>query len=596
MTSQRSFSNYSSISELFDLESLKILLKSLSTSRTNVYFESKLIQGFKENPHEEIQDLLIELQASESNLEKIIKIFLLFIDKHESITKEKEEQNFQLMTENENLILKFSLGQRSYDPSVQENLRLLEKNSQLIEEIETLDRQCQKYEEMIEEIKTIDLTKVPSFDINHEFIENYEKLKENFPSYFCKCLGDYDEIKQKNSNFIEKNSILKQENEEFMENINFLKQKLEKFEHFNKRTSSENEKLKCEIVKIQKNREEFLSKIEEVSRLRQSEIPYLRMRSLSLKKSEGIQDEIIDNDIKNKHCRNPLLRKKKEKHLKEIEEIRENVRRKTRDHSYKFTSLLSEIQNSLENNKKDNENNTTDHICERELEEKEIITIRRTTENYVSKRNIEKKEELVSLKKKMKENEFKSVSSIEKIIEKQQENLLFMAKTTSIRRTPHSHNLTINRCSTEKNSKTSAGFVEENQENVTVSMKSLEFNQGIGLSQNNNNIPSKIKQEKIHKKATFSHFIIFVYLMIMNLIGKMGLWLIKKKDNQGNGLLRRSINKGKNVAIAGLRTWLTMSTVFIVAEMKIRYGISNLIKRQVGKGERIWNAVKGFFF
>ena len=590
MTNHQSFSNFSSISELFDLESLKMLLKSIPTSVTSFYFESKSIYGFKENLQEEIQDLLIELQATESNLKKIIKIFLLFIDKNESIMKEKEEQNFHLMTENENLILKLSLRQRPHDPSMDDNLHLLEKNSQLTEEIEILDRQCQKYEEMIEEMKTIETRagrrKKNSFDIN-EFKENYEKIKENFPRYFCKCLGDYDEIKQKNANLIEKNSILKQENEEFMENIGFLKQKLEKFENLDKRISYENERLKCEIAKIQKNREQFLLEIEEVSSFRKSQIPYLRMRSLSPQKNEENQEPQGD-DIKNKYCRNPLLRKKKEKNIQEIEKIRQNVRRKTRNQSRKFTSLLSEIQKSLEDNKKDNENNvvgTMDHIFEQELEEKEIITITRTPDNYydLSKRNTEKEEEIFSLKKKIEENEFQSFSSIEKIIERQHENILVMRKKTSMRKTPKSRNLTINNCYTEKNSKTSAGFVEENQENVTVSMKSLEFNQGIGLSQNNNNIPSKIKQEKIHKKATFSHFIIFVYLMIMNLIGKMGLWVIEKKDNKGNGLLRRIVDKGKNIAIAGIRAWLRMSTVVIIAKIKAGYGISNLIKNKWGR-------------
>ena len=71
--------------------------------------------------------------------------------------------------------------------------------------------------------------------------------------------------------------------------------------------------------------------------------------------------------------------------------------------------------------------------------------------------------------------------------------------------------------------------------------------------------------------------------MIMNLIGKMGLWVIEKKDNKGNGLLRRIVDKGKNIAIAGIRAWLRMSTVVIIAKIKAGYGISNLIKNKWGR-------------
>ena len=104
MQSNNSLSNLQYTSEIFDLETLKMLLKNTTVSRTSFYFESKTIHGFKDNLQEEIQDLLTELAASEDNITRIIKIFLLFIDKHEALVKEKDEQNAHLASENERLI------------------------------------------------------------------------------------------------------------------------------------------------------------------------------------------------------------------------------------------------------------------------------------------------------------------------------------------------------------------------------------------------------------------------------------------------------------------------------------------------------------
>ena len=378
MQSNNSLSNLQYTSEIFDLETLKMLLKNTTVSRTSFYFESKTIHGFKDNLQEEIQDLLTELAASEDNITRIIKIFLLFIDKHEALVKEKDEQNAHLASENERLILKFSLGHKSQDNLVQENFVLLEKNSQLSEEINMLDMQCQKYEKIIEELKIsnkkehIFKGRLPNFDINQEFLENYDKLKKNYPSYFCKCFGELEEIKQQNLSLREKIAVLKQEIDEANENVSFLKQKLQNVEQIEKSSARENLRLKNEMMKIQQSRQLFISEIEEMSQWKKSRLPILRMRSLSYRKSH--------QEVEGEKCpRISRSRKKQNKtaEIEDINELRENVRRKTRAFSNKYTTLLSEIQMSLEANPK--EKGSMDRITENYDDEKVIQHISRIT-------------------------------------------------------------------------------------------------------------------------------------------------------------------------------------------------------------------------
>ena len=352
MFSSLSFSNMSSsISEIFESDSLKMILKNIPTSRTNFYFESKTLNGFKENLHEEIQDILIELEASEENLRKTIKIFIIYIEKHEKILREKDEFLFNLTSENEKLIMKLSFGSH-HDPLIHENLILMEKNEHLTEEIEILDIQCQKYEKIINELKNKYSNNSSKnegiIDLNKEFLKNYEYLKNEFPAYFCLCQGNYEEIKQQNASLRDKLSEKKQENIDLSQNIQFLHQKLEKFEKNEQRILNENQRLKGEITKINNDHNKFFTNFEEFS-LQKKPIILIRMRSLSMERAETKDSIDVSPDIQNKYCRSPLLRKKKN-NLMNLLDMRENVRRKTRAFSRKYSNLWSDIQRSLQGN------------------------------------------------------------------------------------------------------------------------------------------------------------------------------------------------------------------------------------------------------
>lgn len=514
MQSNNSLSNLQYTSELFDLETLKMLLKNTTVSRTSFYFESKTIHGFKNNLQEEIQDLLTELAASEDNLTRIIKIFLLFIDKHEALVKEKDDQNSHLASENERLILKFSLGHKSQDNLVQENFMLLEKNSQLSEEINMLDMQCQKYEKIIEELKITNKKehifkgRLPNFDINQEFLENYEKLKKNYPSYFCKCFGELEEIKQQNLSLREKIAVLKQDFDEANESVTFLKQKLQKVEQIEKSSASENLRLKNEMMKIQQSRQLFISEIEEMSQWKKSRIPTLRMRSLSYRKSH--QEDEGEKYPRVARSRN---RQNKTAEIEDINELRENVRRKTRAYSNKYSTLLSELQMSLE--EKPKEKGSMDRITENYDDEKLIQHISRITAEEKSNLNIkdsffkleEKSHSLfgnfvrpslrslfeTSMIKKpsemvvvqdgslnaLGENEFNGISSLERIVEIENANQTtppkFSRKTSmkKYRSTFVGHS--------QSDHKKNVGFVEEgqgNQGNEGINQHKMRISQG----------------------------------------------------------------------------------------------------------------------
>ena len=140
-------SKMTSSRELIEIDSIRMFLKNVPSSQTNCYFETKNINGFKENLHEEIQDLLIELQSTEDNLQNITKIFILFLDQYEKQMIEKEEQISNLNIENEKITMKLSMGKNLSEPLQQQIIDEVEKNSKLKQEIDILEAQCQKDED-----------------------------------------------------------------------------------------------------------------------------------------------------------------------------------------------------------------------------------------------------------------------------------------------------------------------------------------------------------------------------------------------------------------------------------------------------------------
>ena len=147
--------------DFFDPDLLRHSLKGIPTNRTNYYFETKDLQGFKPNLLDEIHDLLVELQACEENLQRIISIFLLYLQRNDKILSEKDEKIYNLTDENEKLLIKDSFSHNN-EPLLQENIALLEKIDSLNHEVELLDRECLRYEKEIEDLRG-DMSKILDF-------------------------------------------------------------------------------------------------------------------------------------------------------------------------------------------------------------------------------------------------------------------------------------------------------------------------------------------------------------------------------------------------------------------------------------------------
>lgn len=348
--------SYSSLSnfENFDCDSLKRSLKAIPLNRTNFYFETKGIHGFKEDLREEIHDLLVELQASEEHMQRIIAIFNLFIDRHEKILAEKEEIIYNYTSENEKNLLKIQLNRNS-DVVSRENLGLLEKIDQLTREIEEMDNVCSQYEQTIEKLKAKNIKTEEKIDYEAVFLKFSEAIKIKFPTYFCKCHGHYDDLLRDNSELrgkifkiSSKTQELQQENQKFSEKIYELNQQIHRLSNQNEILVKENENLKIELSNMETKRDRFLDDITETMNQKyRFHMPVLKIRSLSAKKKEEDPPEkkIIKKKVK-KNRKNPLSAFVTNQEA-EVNELRTAVRHKTRAFTKKFTNLLSEIEKSL---------------------------------------------------------------------------------------------------------------------------------------------------------------------------------------------------------------------------------------------------------
>lgn len=346
-------SNTFSHSHIFDPEALKSSLKAIPTNRTHFYFESKTIHGFKQDLKEEIHDLLVELEASEDHLQRIIHIFLLYAERHEKLISEKDEAIFQLTMENEKNILKTAYNHEN-EYLTQENFNLLEKISQLSKENEFLDQQCSQYEQTIEELKQAQNKFEGKNNYEGVFIKYAELFKNKYPTYFCKCQGNYEEILKENSDLRAKLFRLsaeiqeiRQENTKNCELVKELNEEVSRIFKVNEKLMSEKEELKGELNAIHSKRDRFIDDITDtMTHKYRFHMPVLKIRSLSAKKKEeAIPTEKVPIQKKKKRVNNSLSLEKNTEI--ELAGLRTAVRHKTRAFTKKFTNLLSEIEKSL---------------------------------------------------------------------------------------------------------------------------------------------------------------------------------------------------------------------------------------------------------
>lgn len=344
LISQTSLANVPS--ELFDPELLKLSLKSVPTNRTNFYFETKSLQGFKPNLQEEISDLLVELQCCEEHLQKIISIFGLFIDHHQNTMEEKEEKIYGLSEELEKVMVKDYFKQ-NHEPLLQQNIALLEKIATLNSEIELLDKECLRYEKMIEELRDAASKNKngENADFKSFFLKNYTLIKLTFPDYFCLCLGKFDETLRELS--IRKSEIVD------------LKKEIEELKRFNTSQNEEmralKEKLDLEYREKKKAHTENQDIIKANQALQQELKELLMKREVSnddLVNMNGKLESIMEFDqlgTKRTSFELTVRRTPKSSQSKEFEisALRSAIRKRTNTNTKIYSNLLNEIERSL---------------------------------------------------------------------------------------------------------------------------------------------------------------------------------------------------------------------------------------------------------
>lgn len=342
--------------EIYDPDSLKMILNSFPINLTNLYFENKKIHGFKPDLHEEIQDLLVEMQLLENNMQKALKLFIHFIDKHEIIVQEKDEKIFDLSNELEKFILKITqenFGKERMHEQIQE---LLERNNLFQLEMDDLFQQCQIYENFVKNCKCKNEEKKSKNKIStKEFLEHIEEFKLCYPELFkSEDKEKLEETLQENRHLRKQLIEYKLKVQELEQNKKDLKLHLEKYKKLYKTTSLHSESLKIQINFIKKRRSEFLEDIKrEVDSYKNIRNSYrnLKIRSVS---PEKIGYWEFENEINNRNrvCRipRPIKPKNISDTIESVEHLKNTVRRKTKLLSHPYLDLLTDLERSNDRN------------------------------------------------------------------------------------------------------------------------------------------------------------------------------------------------------------------------------------------------------
>lgn len=578
-----------------------MFLKNIPFSRTNCYFETKNLTGFKENLHEEIQDLLIELQSAEDNIQNVTKFFILFLEQYERQMIDKDEQISNLSIENERLMMKLSMSKNNQEPLQQEIFDLEERNSKLKQEVDIMEAQCQKYEDIIHELmakhsKTVQ-QEISKFDLKKEFIKHYEKLKEELPNYFCLCLGNYEQVKQENCVLRGRMAEIRSENEELKQNLEQTKNKMESFEHHDKHISYENQRLKADITKIQKIKGSLLNVREEDKKHFSS----LKVKSLSPNRTPK-EETLPKKKLKNKHSRSPMLKKKTAEKPPKIEEMREIVRRTSRAISFRYSSLLSEMEKALalETEKAALDTNNMFNFDVKECESGESQTNLSDTKNDV---DLNKKSKRISKLYCESSDNFKvpldsnnklnfdvkcesklsqtSLSDIKK--EDDDKNKRDKRFSKLLSKKCSNHLPQISRFLSEKNipKKEDTNIIEQgSQGNITrISMKNSGFFQG----NSGENVESS-KFSPMRRNVTkvweinFFKIIVFLQLIIINAIRKVSFWIIESKSSKNNGFFRRLFEKTKIIIVLVNKFTMISWGVLILMEISAVGHITKKLK------------------
>jgi len=186
-----------------EIEYLIDFLNKIPLNYTENYKEIKKLNLI--SLQEENQTLLEELKHQEETLKALISRIYVFINKSQIETKTQDDLNTFLKNKLETTIMKLNGYKKCKGELIQQNQNLLEKIQGLSEALDEQEKKCEEYQEKLcnyhEKIEIIERKQQINQILNTEesisdyVRDNIEEIRKLYPSYFCKCKGDYENFK-----------------------------------------------------------------------------------------------------------------------------------------------------------------------------------------------------------------------------------------------------------------------------------------------------------------------------------------------------------------------------------------------------------------
>lgn len=183
-------------------------------------FEELKKLDIKSSLDEENRELLQELKSRERTLEELTKYVGNFIENSEKDAKNQQEISSFLATKLENTIIKLNSYKKCKGDLMKQNQLLTQKVKQLSELLDEEEKKSQNLRETLrnhkENLEIIERKEkiLTIFDFRKNlreiFEENLDFFKQNFPSCFCECQGNFSEFKRKIARISEENRELQE--------------------------------------------------------------------------------------------------------------------------------------------------------------------------------------------------------------------------------------------------------------------------------------------------------------------------------------------------------------------------------------------------
>lgn len=207
-----------SFPDSFESEFLLDFLKRIPLNFTECHTEIKNMHLDDLSLQEENQTLLREFKHIEIILKKLVGYVEEYVGQSQMQVKAQTELNNFLKNKLETTIMKLNNYKKCKVDLMQQNQDLLEKIQSLNEALDEQERKSDLYlaklSHVNENFEVIQRKKQMFEILNTEksiqeyFRNNIEEIRKEYPSYFCKCEGNYESLKTKFHDLSQKHQLL----------------------------------------------------------------------------------------------------------------------------------------------------------------------------------------------------------------------------------------------------------------------------------------------------------------------------------------------------------------------------------------------------